>query len=193
MKTDTPSSPTTLERAGSVHPDGSRLPAGSSSPTLNSESVSGALNAAQVRAVAAALRTLEYALDEVERLLASTTSGVTIRWRVDLTVEEHRLLRQLTAQLRGRLAVACLDLGIGADERSVRGAIRGTLAVLWATLEDSRAVSLRSYGPLPAGAGLGLDATMAALAADVGRILRIVEGTEAGARGRDRGAAGAEA
>jgi hypothetical protein len=158
---------------------------------MESENASEGFNPSQTWALAATVRAVEQAVDDIEHLLATAGPGVANRWRDDLTPEESCLLRQLMAQLRGRLAGACLELGIRTGERSVRRTIRGTLAVLWAMLEDSRAVNLRGYGTVPAGLGSVLDATMAALSADICRILRVVEGRGAGPPAQDRGAAGA--
>ena len=189
MKTDISPRATMLEGPEPTHSDAPGSPAECSGGIMESENVPGGFNPSQIRALTAALQVVEHAVDEVERLLATAGPGVTTWWRDDLTSGEDRLLRQLMAQLRGRLATACLELGIRAEERSVRRTIRGTLAVLWATLEDSRAVNLCGYGTVPAGLGSVLDATMAALSADVCRILRVVEGTGVGPRAKDRGTA----
>ncbi len=141
---------------------------------MDSEANPVALNPAQVRAAGAALRLVEQAVDEIERLLAGPVTGRTFVLVRDLGAEDRRAIQKRCDRVRVALIEACRRLGVGVVERSQRREIRGEVATLWAMLEDSKSPGLRGYGSLSLEVGAVVDEVLDEISEDVIDILRLV-------------------
>jgi len=133
------------------------------------------LNEAQLRAIGVTLTLVEQAVAHTERILDEPEAGITFRFGDTVAPEECQAIGAVCVRLRATVAEARACLGVEVADRSRRRELRGTLAVLWAMLEDTKSHALRGYGPLSPESGAVVDSLLGAIISGVKEILALVE------------------
>jgi hypothetical protein len=104
------------------------------------------LNSHQRRALNSTLAHLERQLLNLEHLLQADEQGILIRRTGQLSPATRQQLVALFEQLRQEISALAATQVLPGTEENRRATLMGTMAVLWADLEDIRPRTLNRYG-----------------------------------------------
>lgn len=138
------------------------------------------VNEAQRRALSVLLGLIEEGADRMEDGLGDSGRRLSRRMRNDLTAQEREALRVLCGRLRSAVGRVHMTLQPDIVEQSLRAAIRGEAAILWAAVEDSKSPRLAGYGPLSAQAATTVDGILADLSTLLLSVVRLLAGSRDG-------------
>ncbi len=133
------------------------------------------LNPWQRRAVSVTLHLVEETVARIERLLAMPPAGVVHAMADDLPPEARQQISVLCRKAREAVAHVADEVHAEVAERSLCGTIRGDVATLWATLEDTKSEALRGYGALSPEDGAVVDELLDGISRHIAAIFRLVE------------------
>ena len=104
------------------------------------------LNVPQRQALNSTLAHLERHLLNLERMLQGEEQGILIRRTGQLSPATRQQLLALFEQLRQEISTLAAAQALPGTEENIRATLMGTMAVLWANLEDIRPQTLNRYG-----------------------------------------------